>query len=246
MTLSVFICEDDPKQREQLETIVSDYIALKGCGTLELVLSTGDPMKVLDCIEFHPHQNSLYILDIELDHEMNGVQLATKIRRRDSFGKIVFVTTHAEYSPLTFRYRVEAMDYIIKERPKDVAERVLECIDIAYERYLNSASKRECYLVKTGEGLRKVPLDEIMFFESHHISHKLILHMRNKRIGFYGSLSEVAEASPDFFRSHKAFVVNTKNIKFVNKAEQKVEMVNGEVALVTAKKVKALLEAMGQ
>jgi len=243
--LSVFVCEDNLKQLKHIESIICDYAALKG-DDVELTLSTDNPVEILDYLESHPCQNALYILDVDLQHEINGIVLASKIRQYDAFGKIVFVTTHAELSYLTFRYKVEAMDYIIKDNQKDVAERVKECIETAHARYLDNTRQKECYQVKTGDGVRHIPVDEIMFFESHHMSHKLILHTKSTRIEYYGSLSDVAEISSDFLRCHKSFVINTKNIRFVNKTKREVEMVNGEIALVTAKKIKSLLEIMSR
>jgi len=245
MNLSVFICEDNLKQRKCIEEVVRQYIAIKDCDS-ELVLSTGNPVELLKYLEAQPHQNALYILDVDLQHEINGIVLASEIRKHDVSGKIIFVTTHAELSYLTFRYRVEAMDYIIKDNQKDIAKRVKECLEIAHNRHMDSTMQKENFQVKTGDGIRNIPLDEIMFFESHHMSHKLILHMKNKRIEFYGSLGDMAEIGTDFFRCHKSFVVNIKNIKHVNKTKREVEMANGEIALVTAKKMKGLLEAMSE
>jgi len=245
MIMSIFICEDNIKQRSHIEMIVSDYAAVKDCD-VELALSTGDPTVLLKHLEANPHQNTLYFLDVDLQHEINGIILASEIRKHDAFGKIVFVTTHAELSHLTFRYRLEAMDYIIKDNQKDIAKRIKECMEIAHKQYLSRTLQKEHYQVKTSDGVRNIALDEIMFFESHHISHKLILHARNKRIEFYGSLSDVTGIGSDFFRCHKSFVVNIKNVKYINKTKREVEMVNGEIALVTAKKIKSLLEVISK
>jgi len=226
-----------------MESVVCDYIAIKGGGA-ELTLSTSNPTELLNYLETHPCQNALYILDVDLQHEINGIVLATKIRKHDTFGKIIFVTSYAELSHLTFRYKVEAMDYILKDNKEEIIERIKECMDIAQARYKDSALKKDHYKLKTGDGIRNIPIDEIMFFESHHMSHKLILHTKSTRIEFYGSLNEVSGVSPDFFRCHKSFVVNTKNIRFINKTTREIEMINGAIALITPKKIKDLLEAM--
>lgn len=243
--LSVFVCEDNTIQRNQLDMIVHSYIVSKDCD-LQLTLSTDNPTELLDYLERHPQQNSLYILDVDLQHDINGIVLASKIREKDAHGKIIFVTAHDELSYLTFQYKVEALDYIVKDHPKNIIKRVWECIDLAYSHHLNDTllSQNKYYQVKTNYGVRNIPFDEIMFFESIKLSHKLVLHTKNSRIEFYGSLSDITEISPDFYRSHKSFVININNVMGVYKAEQKIEMANGEFALITAKKIRGLLDAM--
>ena len=244
--LSIFICEDDQKQRELLEMIVFDYLddkSKKGHG-FDLTLSTDNPSKILGYLERHPNTNGIYILDVNLQHEMNGIVLASKIREIDHAGKILFVTTHAELSHLTFTYRIEALDYILKGEFGVIASKIGECLDVAYRRQNNESLKKECFEIKTGNGLRQIPLDELMFFESHSsVSHKLILHTKSKRIEFYGSLRDVAEANPAFFRCHQSYVVNVHNIREIDKVEEKIKMANGEFASVTRKKLTALMNA---
>jgi len=239
----IFICEDNLHQRRRMEAIIKDYIVINDID-MELVLSTDNPIEILDYIEKCPKQNALYILDIHLQHEMNGITLGSKVREKDIYAKIVFVTTHVELSYLAFQYKVEAMDYIIKNNPEYIAEKIRECLHVAHKRYLEGSVEKKYYKFKVGDKVRKIPFDEIMFFESHHMSHKLILHTTNSLLEFYGSLSEVAEIDPIFFRCHQSFVVNTKNIKGVNKVTREIEMINGEVVLVATKKIRKLIDAL--
>ncbi|VJR00537.1 response regulator [Streptococcus pneumoniae] len=59
--------------------------------------------------------HQLFFLDIEIrNEEMKGLEVARKIRDRDPYALIVFVTTHSEFMPLSFRYQVSALDYIDK------------------------------------------------------------------------------------------------------------------------------------
>ena len=237
--LSIFICEDEEKQRERLETIVNEYISVKQY-EMQLVLSTGSPTELLVYLENYPQQNAIYILDVNLQHQMNGIALAAKIREYDIQGKIIFVTTHIELSYLSFQYKVEAMDYITKNSNEEVTEKLKECLGIAYKRYRDSSFKKECFQVKTGDEVRNIPYEDIMFFESSHVPHKLVMHTKNSYIEFYGSLSEVADANPHFYRCHQSYVVNTMNVKSINKTKREVEMSNGELAFVTARKVREL------
>ena len=73
-----------------------------------------------------------------------------------------------------------------------------------------------------------------------------MLYEENSQINFYGSISELSDISPDFYRSHKSFVVNLRNIKHVDRSIKEIEMINGEIALVGAKKVQKLIKALAE
>jgi len=234
--LSVLICEDDRKQRTRMEIIVNDYIALKGYD-IDLALSTDSPADLLEYAKAHPKQNKLYILDVHLgQHEINGIALAKQIRELDPSGKFVFVTTHAELSHLTFKYHIEAMDYIIKADPSSVAQQMQECVEVAYQRFLDALEEIEYFQLKTSGGVLKIPIDDIMFFEScPSANKKLILYTTRDRFEFRGTLKEVAEKNSAFCHCHKAYVVNTKSIKGVTRlsaATGEAEMINGAIVPV--------------
>ena len=242
MTLSVFICEDDSTQRDFIETVVMDYIVRKD-HDVELALSTDSPNKLLEHLATHPKQGNIYLLDIHLNNDINGLILAKKIREQDVEGVIVFITSHLELSYLVFQYRIEALDYVIKGDNSEVSKKVCECIDLAYARLNSDSEEGEYFQVKSTLGLQKILVEDILFFESAPVPHKLILHTRNDRIEFRGRLKDIANSTPDFFRSHKAYVVNIKNVERVTRVSKsiaKAEMPNGSFAFVAETKIATL------
>ena len=240
MILSVLICEDNPSQRQNLENIISNHIAFKDYDS-KIALSTDNPDTLLEHVKKMPQQNNFYVLDVNLQHEMNGISLGQEIRTFDPFGKIVFVTTHVELALLTFQYRVEAMDYIIKDSMDNIRQRLCSCIDTAYQQVANA---KQYFQLKSIDGIQNVSLSSILFFASGNVPHKIILHTNNERIEFRGSLKEIEQMQPFFFRTHKSFVVNLKNIKSINRNAGEIVMSNNEVALITLKKLPALLDLL--
>jgi len=240
--LHVFICEDNPQHRARMEAIVRKHISTEDC-EMELVLSAGCPTDILDYLETHSDTNGFYFLDVDLQHDISGIELAAKIRNVDTHATIVFITTHEELSYLVFKHKIEAMDYIIKDRPADIEERMTECMLVAYRRYLETrASKRKHYSVRVGDHVWNIPFDEILFFETDSSArHQIILHTKDSRIRFRGFINEIAKTNPDFYLCHRAYLVNTKNIKHINTSQRVAEMVNGEVVLIANRKIKELL-----
>jgi len=240
--IPVFICEDDPRQMVQLKKIVEDYIMIED---LEMTLFTSDnPHEILDYIQQHNIRNGLYFLETSLSHSINGITLASLIRKQDDFGAIVFVTNHPELMYLTFTYKIEAMDFIIKGRQDELAQRMRECIQLAHDRTLKVKNDKEkgyqqFYQVKIAGRIRLIPYDEIMFFETSLTPHMLILHLSDSQLEFRGSIKEVATDSA-FFRCHKSAVVNLNNIESINLSEREIELINGAVCPLSVKAIKEL------
>lgn len=66
---------------------------------------------------------------------MNGLVLANKIREYDSRGFIIFITSHSEMSFLTFKYKVEALDFILKDHPQYLQQQICECMEHVVQKY---------------------------------------------------------------------------------------------------------------
>ena len=241
--IPIFICEDNALQRKRIETIVTDFIATKDYD-MKLFLSTDNPVKIVNYLKQHQTQGGIYFLDVDLQHELNGFSLATRIRDIDTLGFIAFITSHVQLSHMTFQHKIEAMDYIVKSSIENITTGIHGCLETAYQRSEKiSSQKTEYFNVNVGTEAQMIPHQDIMFFESHYSSHKLILHTTNGFIEFYGTLGDIEKESSDFYRCHQSFVVNLKNIKSVNKMTREVVMVNGEKALVGIKKTNKLIDA---
>lgn len=69
-----------------------------------------------------------FFLDICLQSEMTGLILAQELRKIQPRCFIIFITSHSEMSILTFQYKVEALDFIIKDSSENIRKRIHECL----------------------------------------------------------------------------------------------------------------------
>lgn len=189
--LKIFLCEDNQQQRQQYIDIL-DKIVLMEDLDLELSYVTENPYALLKSIIPEKH-TGIYFLDIDLNCDMNGLTLAQQIRKKDPRGFIVFITTHSEMSYMTFTYKVEAMDFIIKDNANEIKSRIFQCLLHAQEleKQNNDASDFDTFSIKIGSKIQKVPLEDILFFEA--ATHKIILHTKNGIQEFSGKLKDVKE-----------------------------------------------------
>jgi len=244
--LDIFICEDDLKHRSRIETIVNKHL-ISDDFNMDIALSVGDPVELLRFLENTQVEGGLYFIDIELQSEINGLDLATKIRKMQASATIVFVTTYSDLAHLTFRHKIEAMDYIIKDLPSDKFEhRLIECMKLAYQRFLDGKhAKTKFFVVKAGEQMFQIPHDDILFFEKRtnvNTSHKIVLYTENNIIEFRGFLKDIEPLSTDFHACHKSAIINLSKVRRVNRYTREVELIDGTILPVSMRKIAELFQ----
>lgn len=238
--LKILICEDDPKQRERMESIIQNYIMIEE-KPMEIEISTSDPYALLEASK-NMTDIGCYFLDIQLESDINGIKLGSEIRKHDPVGNIIFVTSHSELTYLTFVYKLAAMDFIFKDDIDELRTRIIDCLETALKRLdlLTKDNTVETMELKQGSNSVYVNYDDVMFFESSPKSHRLIAHLDNRQIEFYGNLRELAQIDGRFFRCHNSFVLNRHNITHVDAKERIVYFKNDEFCYVSVRNIKKI------
>lgn len=245
--LPVYICEDDPEIRRSLEEYLKKQIMIKGYD-MEIVLSVGRPEDILQELGDTP-QRGVYFLDVELKGEpMDGFMLGTEIRKRDARGFLIYVTAFKDLAFETFRYHLEALDYIVKEDTERMRQEIMRSLDAVTERMeKEQGEQREFFTVRVLDLVKHIPMDEIMFFETAGRSHRLELHGRNDRIDFIGNMQELeAQLGERFIRVHRAYLVNVEQIEELDLKRREILMKNKERCLFSRGVKNRLLERISR
>lgn len=238
--LNIFICEDNTAQRQTITQIIQNTVLIEELD-MQLVLDTEDPYILLERVK--TSQNTgIYFLDIDLNSSMNGMKLAQQIRLYDPRGFIIFITAHSELSYMTFQYRVEAMDFVLKDNPAEVKVKIRECLLNAMERYTLQTNKtHKVYTIEAGGRKISIDHDDIFFFETSSNIHKVILHAKDRQIEFSGTMKELTSTlGSSFVRCHQSFLVNKKNIKEIDIKNRIIYFANGETCLMSTRMMKGL------
>lgn len=239
--LEIIICEDNSVHRDSLKNIIENTILRENLDT-SIALSTGDPQKVLDYVNKNTF-TGIYFLDVDLKNNINGIILGEKIREHDPSGFIIFTTTHMEMSFLAFKYKVEAMDYIIKE-DDDFKKRVNDCLLKAYNTYCKGNAEEGIITIKEDMRIINIRLSDVLFIETSGTAHKVKVHEENRQIEFYGNLKAIQEKlTPNFYRCHKSYIVNKDKIYEIDKKSNKIIMTNGEECYVSFRYMRGLLSS---
>lgn len=225
--LKVYICEDNESQRLRMEKIIDEIIGIDNMD-IEKGLVTADTEVLIDEIK-RKNVPSLFFLDIDLGCEMNGLELAKIIRDIQPRCYIVFVTTHSEMSFMTFSYKVEALDFILKDNPDELKDRVHQCIIEAMSRDEVEYDRRvRIVTIKIGNHIKNIPQDDIKYFEASK-DRKVILHAKNSIIEFFGKLKDIENELDDrFIRCHRAYIANKDLVEHVDKKEHVIYFIDGD------------------
>ena len=242
--LKVFICEDNPEHHKRIEKCVADHIMIEDLD-MRIVVSARDPAEIISYIEKNP-STGLYFLDVDLNSSINGIRLAEIIRRMDPRGYIIFITVHADDMQLTFKYKVEALDYIIKGDFDEIENRIRECIANVYEKYTSKADKNKFVFKITDNRVIALDTDKILFFETVKTApRKIGVYSADSRYEFYAKLDDVEKSlGENFIRCHRSYIVNINNIETLNLSANKVLMKDGSHCFMSVRSGKILRKAL--
>ena len=238
--LNIFVCEDNASQRQTIVQTIQNTVLIEELD-MQLVLDAGDPYVLLEKVK--TSQNTgIYFLDIDLNSSMNGMKLAQQIRLFDPRGFIIFITAHSELSYMTFQYRVEAMDFVLKDNPAEAKVKIRECLLNAMERYTLQTNKiHKVYTIQVGGRKISVDYSDIFFFETSGNIHKVILHAKDRQIEFTGTMQDLTSTlDGNFVRCHRSFLVNKNNIKEVDAKNRIIYFPNGETCLMSTRMMKGV------
>lgn len=156
----------------------------------------------------------ILFVDIQM-REMNGMEMARKIRKRDEDIAIVFTTGISDY--IEDGYEVEALHYLLKPISR---EKVGQCMDKALQR-----GRKEQYIVVHGkEEVLKLPIRRITYIEAQ--GHGCVAETCSKdgetvRTEIMESISEMEEklGADGFMRCHRSYLCRIGSIYQIGKAE---------------------------
>lgn len=156
------------------------------------------------------------LLDIEMG-EMNGVDLAKKVRRENEAVQIVFITGYPDF--IAEGYEVSALHYLMKP--------------VSYEKLNAVLHKAASNLAKTEKRLSVtyerrtdfVPLSQILYVEAQ--KQYVLIHTFDKTYRMKQSFGETIEELDEFFfKCQRSFCVNLCHITRIK--NNSVLLKNGE------------------
>lgn len=166
-------------------------------------------------------QYDMLFLDIQIPNEMDGIELARKIREMDECVQIVFFTNFSEYA--YEGYHVNALRYLQKPVHPD---QISECLNIAFRQWKYTQS--ENIILDYNGGRLVLKYKSILYIEAS--GHTILIHCTHEKtpIRLRHRLSQLITSLPKtiFVMCNRSYIVN---IIYVRKITyDRVTMANGE------------------
>jgi DNA-binding LytR/AlgR family response regulator len=199
--MRIAICDDNIIELANLEKTVFNLVEsnLDFQGTTIKVFHSATDLLAYEGIKT---DFDLFILDIIMP-DMNGIELAEEIRKKNSDCKIIFLTTSPEYA--IDSYGVNAYYYLIKPFDKDkllpVLTKALSEVGIKNEQSI---------VIKDRGKLTRINLDRIEYIESrkHLVDFFLLGGVKAICSGPLNRFTDILAGDQRFIQCHNSFIVN--------------------------------------
>lgn len=226
--MRICLVDDESVQLELLNRIIDQWAGKNDISVCIDFYHSSEEM-LFESNVLYPYD--LILLDIQMG-EMNGVNLAKKIRETDEDVTIAFVSGIADY--VYEGYEVQAIRYILKPIKED---RVFDLLDYVKSK-MNQVTR---YLIITVSGEKiKINYDEILYFES--LGHYITVHTPMKGYDYKYNIGDLFEGikNTEFVRTHRSYIVNLQHIDRITRTG--CELCNGEVVPLSRSSYKTVNE----
>ena len=153
MKYRIAICDDEQNQIEYITSIVASWSAHEGHSCEIRTFASAEAFL------FEYEEDKAYdilLLDVEMKN-MNGIELAKRIRKDNNRAEIIFITSHFEF--VGEGYEVDALHYLIKPIS---AEKLTQVLTKAAEKMQKKKKLKALNL------LIRILLDLLIFLEEKY------------------------------------------------------------------------------
>lgn len=201
--LKIAICDDEQKYIEDTASLLKKYCHI---ASIEVdVVKCTDGNRLLEYINNNTNYDIIF-LDIEMDN-INGIELAEKIREIDTQVPIVYVTSYEDYWKQA--YRVHAFQFVVKPAKE---EEIFAVMDDFIE--IQKKKQERKVMLDCEEGAVFATENEILYF---YIEKKKRVHTKigDKEYTVKENLKDIYDKlnKQDFYISHKSCIINLNHIR---------------------------------
>ncbi len=195
--MRIAVCDDCREDLIQMKTYLVGH-------AVEMYLSAAE---LLADVEEKKLSFDLYLLDIYIEDSINGIELAKKLRSRDSEAVICFVSSSSDF--YREAYDLYAVQYLLKPIHKEDVLWLLERVSKSLAR-----DREQSLCFKWKGGIGSIPYGKILYISSR--GHTLSIFCKDGTVQeCTGTLNELELkiCSDVFCRCHQSFLVNLYHVE---------------------------------
>ena len=270
--LNIIICDDQLPLVESIRKTIEGAILIEDFIDVQIELATTNPNEVLDLFrtkKIHadkteyvtpmPLKRRLVFLDINFGSDypyLDGIKVASEIRKFDISSDIVFVTSSGEERADVLEQKIVALGYFKKSLGEsELRMKIVDLLKTARQRMSMSTLDRKMIEFKTGHAKRYVNLTDIYYLKGNDLKDVdeprqglTILCEANGISYLKRKLKFYDEEVPELVRLGRSYLVNPLNVRETRTSGRKgiLTMANGEELSVLRESFNAYEEQVNE
>lgn len=157
------------------------------------------------------HQPDLVLLDINLNDDRDGIDLAKRINNEFQT-PFIFLTANADHATVARAKETRPASYLIKPFTKNDLYASIEVAATRHQMHSSSTNGQNLVFIKDGNVLRKLMLNEVVRLEADRAYINVFTQYR--KVLLRKSIGQMLEElnDPRFVQIHRSHVVNVQHI----------------------------------
>lgn len=203
---NLIYCEDNPKH---IDLFIRDFCGKGSILCNYNIIPCQTPGELIKLAEARPE---IVLMDIDLNNEKNGIDMAEALYSISRSTQIIYVTSYTDrFIQDVFLGQANVCGFLNKPIQPDYLRKM---IDKAEKR----TAENRTVTLSSKKGIFTLSETDIMYIESY--KRRLTFHTYEKKYEIYGSMYEYLERLSDSFAvTHQSFAVNKRYIKGMRQKE---------------------------
>ena len=181
-------------------------------------------------------ERKIYLLDIDLNSEITGINIALKIRENDWDSEIIFLTNHDQYFEKVYRSIYKVFDFIEKfdNMSNRLTNDIINILNKEYDTKMFKYSNRQIDL--------QIYLKDILYIYRDTSERKLVIVTTSNRFMVNKNINEIINELDSRFKIvHRSCIVNQSRVILYKWNEGSFVLDNNEEVFLLSKKYKYLI-----
>lgn len=227
--LNFVICDDNLNILDKFSKILGDIFMKYGYDA-KIGFTTNNVDELLDYVD--NNNTDVLILDINLNSNKSGLDIASIIRDKHKDLYLIFTTAHLEYAMMAYKFKT--FDYLAKPvtygKLEETIIRLFEDISGLPKKYIKINNKKTI-----------IDESEVLYIKRDGM--KLIFHTKSRDYDTYSSFSKIQGALPsNFMRVHKSFIANVNNISNLDPVNNVIHFTDDSICDIGPKYKRLLMK----
>ena len=211
--LDFIICDDNKHSLDKLNQMLNSIFISKNIDA-RISFNTNNPHSLIEYL--NNNSANVLFLDIDLKSDINGLEIANLIRKKDKKIYIIFTTAHLEYGFIAYKFKT--FDYLSKpitlERLSDTINRLIDDINFDNSTFLRLDNNKTIIKENSIQYIKKDGM-------------KVVFHTENRVYETYSSFKKILPMlSNNFVQCHKSYIVNLNKILNIDVVNSSISLEN--------------------